>query len=158
MSFAITIIAVAQKTFDAEKNATKNDSNIKKIKFFNEHLNKEKKVLIINFWASWCTPCIKELPALNRLHLNLGEKGLNVITINTDVEDQKKLSQKIFKKYNLKLQNILDKGGYYVDLFSITGVPTTFLVKNNKIIRKIEGEFDFDSKDFLNNLDTLFAK
>ena len=71
-----------------------------------------------------------------QVYLNYSKKGLNIIAINTDVEDQEKLSKKIFKKYNLKFQNILDKRGYHVDLFNISGVPTTFLVKENKIVRK----------------------
>jgi thiol-disulfide isomerase/thioredoxin len=45
------------------------------------------KVILLNLWASWCAPCLKELPALNRLQENYREKGLVVITLSPESED-----------------------------------------------------------------------
>jgi len=155
---SITILTNAKKPNENKQVSPDEKSLDIKTKFLSQEIFNKNKVTLINFWASWCTPCLSELPALNRLYQLKKDSGFAVVGINTDYENQRKISQKIIKEYDLKFSNQLDKGGKLVDAFKIIGIPTSLLVKNGIVIREIKGEFDFNSSDFVNSLDTLLAK
>ena len=95
--------------------------------------------------------------SLNRL-LNLKkEKGFSIIGVNADYENQEALVKKTNKQYDIAFKTVLDKKGKLVDAFKVTGLPTSFLVKNGKVIRTIKGEFNYDSSEFLSDIDTRLS-
>ena len=110
--------------------------------------DKEASYYILNFWASWCAPCIKEMKSLNTLQKK--NSDIRVITISQD----KELSTSIefFKKNNYKkLEKYYDKDKNILDTFSIRGLPTTFIAnKDLKVFAKVEGIIEWESKEFLN--------
>ena len=108
----------------------------------------EGVVYLINFWASWCSPCMRELPSLNRLVDTFDEKKLKILTINSDYEEQEKHIAKTKKVLGLKIPVISDIKGAYVGKFNVEGLPVTMIFKGDQLIEKINGEVDFDSNEF----------
>ena len=106
---------------------------------------------IINFWASWCAPCIKEMKSLNSLQERV--PSLRVITISQDKNLE--IAKDFFKQNKHKsLEKYFDKDKKALSRFSIRGLPTTFIVNNNyKVFAKVEGIIEWDSESFVNWLD-----
>ncbi len=127
--------------------------NINKIELidFNENISsiKEKKAsfYILNFWASWCAPCIKEMKSLNSLQFK--EKNLRVITISQDKDIID--TRAFFNKNKYKnLEKYFDKEKKIISMFSIRGIPTTFIAnKDFEVFAKVEGVIEWDSKNFI---------
>lgn len=108
------------------------------------------KVTLINFWATWCAPCKKEMPKLDRLVKNVGSKQLKVLAINIEnknYEDIKKFLD------DLKIENfdsVFDRKLKIVKSLQLRGIPVTLVVNNNgKEIARILGDLDFEQKEFV---------
>ena len=110
--------------------------------------DKPASFFIINFWASWCAPCIKEMKSLNSLQEKIS--SLRVITISQDKSLD--LAKKFFKKNKHEsLEKYFDKDKKVLSKFSLRGLPTTFIVdKDYKVFAKVEGIIEWDSKSFIN--------
>jgi len=109
------------------------------------------KLLILNFWATWCSPCREEMPSLDDLQSNSNFSNLKIFPINIGQEDISK-SKFFFKELNIKNLDI------YIDVpitlakkFSLRGVPTTILFnKQGKEFARIMGSIDFNDEEFIN--------
>ena len=110
--------------------------------------DKTASYFIINFWASWCAPCIKEMKSLNSLQKKI--PSIRVITISQDKNLE--LAKNFFKKNKHKaLEKYFDKDKKALSKFSLRGLPTTFIVnKDYKVFAKVEGIIEWDSKLFIN--------
>ena len=113
--------------------------------------NFKNKILILNFWATWCTPCREEMPSLDLLQSNNEFTNLKVFPINIGQEDLIK-SKAFFKELNIKNWNIFyDPSLNLTKKFSLRGVPTTILInKEGKEFARILGSIDFNDKQFVN--------
>ena len=121
--------------------------------------NSNHRLTIINFWATWCPPCIEELPSLNRLAIMFEEKGIDILAISMDRGDEKKLANFLKQKGGDKLKFFQDKNWSAGKSLPIKGLPVTLIVKNNKIETKIiykhEGPLVWDSLEVKNNILSL---
>ena len=121
--------------------------------------NSNHRLTIINFWATWCPPCIEELPSLNRLAIMFEEKGIDILAISMDRGDEKKLTNFLKQKGGDKLKFFQDKNWSAGKSLPIKGLPVTLIVKNNKtetkIIYKHEGPLVWDSIEVKNNILSL---
>jgi len=108
------------------------------------------KLIIVNFWATWCAPCKKEMPSLDSLYGDKKFKNLEVIAVNMEQPNQLK-TKKFFTDLNIKkLKIFFDSELNFVKEFKLRGVPTTVLInKNGKEFARIIGEVDFLDKKFL---------
>ncbi len=84
------------------------------------------KVVVLNFWASWCGPCIQEMPALSELQKNYADKGLKVISIAVD--DQKETLLDVKTKVNIDFPVLLDSKSEIKNKYKISGFPETFII------------------------------
>ena len=109
------------------------------------------KLLIINFWATWCAPCKKEMPSLDRLYKNENFNNLEVFAINMEQPNKLK-TKKFFTDLNIKnLKIFFDYNLNFVKEFKLRGVPTTLLInKKGEEFARIIGEVDFENKKFVN--------
>ena len=110
----------------------------------------DNKLVIINFWATWCAPCRKEMPSLNRLQSNPNFKNLKIFPINIGREEISK-SKKFYN--DLKIDNLkifIDKKNILPNELSLIGLPTTILFnKEGKEFARILGPIDFEDQKFI---------
>ena len=109
------------------------------------------KLIILNFWATWCAPCKEEMPSLDDLQSNSNFSNLKIFPINIGQEDVSK-SKFFFKELNIQNLDI------YIDVpitlakkFALRGVPTTILFnKEGEEFARIIGSIDFRDEKFIN--------
>jgi len=84
------------------------------------------KVVIMNFWASWCHECRPEMPGLERLHRDFSARGLAIVGINA--RENAEGMRRYAKEVGLTFPLILDPDGKINALYGVIGLPTTFVV------------------------------
>ena len=134
----------------------KNPKKLEKINFQNINnetinLNKFKNsLIIINFWATWCAPCIEEMPSLNRLQVNPLFNNLQIIPINVGRDNIEK-SKNFYKE--LKINNLeiyFEEDVELANKFLLRGLPTTvFINKKGEEFGRIIGFVNFDDKKII---------
>ena len=109
------------------------------------------KLVILNFWATWCAPCREEMPSLDNLQLDKGLNNLKIFPINIGQDDLSK-SEIFFKELNIKNLDIyFDSKITLAKKFSLRGVPTTILFnKEGEEFARILGSIDFEDVNFIN--------
>jgi thiol-disulfide isomerase/thioredoxin len=131
--------------------------NIKELKFKDFNLNdvdltnKKGNIMILNFWATWCAPCKKEMPSLEDLSKLYPEVIIYPINLEKPNKDKTKL---FFENLNIKKLDIyFDPEFKLVKSFNMRGVPTSILIdKNGKEFARVIGEIDFLDETFTNFL------
>jgi len=168
MKFLIIFIYLITTSFGytIEKPNIKNLVLIKKPKTYEEVIFKDKnqksvdlanykgKLLLLNFWATWCAPCREEMPSLDSLQSNNKLSNLKIFPINIGQEDLDK-SEIFFKELNIKNLDIyFDSTITLAKKFTLRGVPTTILFnKEGQEFARILGSIDFNNKEFINWLE-----
>ena len=90
-----------------------------------------KKYILIDFWASWCNPCRKEIPNLKKLYKEYADKGFQIISISID---KKKADwEKALKEENLEWPNFLDNGDVAI-AYKVKMIPTMYLIDTNGVM------------------------
>ena len=109
------------------------------------------KLVILNFWATWCAPCKEEMPSLDNLQSNTKLNNLKIFPINIGAEDISK-SESFFRELNIKNLDIYtDAPITLAKKFALRGVPTTILFnKEGKEFARIIGSIDFNDEEFIN--------
>jgi peroxiredoxin len=93
------------------------------------------RVVVLNFWATWCPPCVEELPSLERLHRALGKEGLSVVSVSVD-EDEGVL-RRFVTEHKLTFPVLRDPGGRLAaGAYRTTGYPETFELDAEGIVRE----------------------
>ena len=108
------------------------------------------KLVIINFWATWCAPCKKEMLSLDSLYKDNSFKNLQVFAVNIEKPNAIK-TKNFFTSLNIqKLEIFFDRNLNFIKEFKLRGVPTTILVnKKGEEFARIIGEINFKDKKFL---------
>ncbi len=101
------------------------------------------KVVLLDFWASWCGPCRKSFPWLNQMQQQYGAAGLVILAIN---EDEERADAELFlKKYPAQFRLLFDPKGELASQYQLQGMPTSILLDRKGQIRFSHAGF-FDSK------------
>lgn len=104
------------------------------------------KVVVLNFWATWCGPCKEEMPALDRLSRQFDPHDVAILTITT--EHERTGIQQFMKQFNSKLPVLLDEQRDVSLAFMVRGLPTTvFVDKSGKVVGRAVGPREWDGPD-----------
>ena len=108
------------------------------------------KLILLNFWASWCAPCKKEMPSLDLLQVNENLNNLKIFPINVGQDNIEKAS-KFFKDLDIKnLRIYFDSPITLAKKFRLRGIPTTILInKSGEEFARIIGSIDFEDEEFI---------
>ena len=110
------------------------------------------KVVVINFWATWCPPCRAEMPLFNRIYKEYMDKGFEIIAVSTDSSQRQ--VKKFIKEFGLQFPIVMDNQNL-ASKYNVSGLPTSFLIdRDGNIIKVRLGEYVEIEKD----LKKLFVK
>jgi peroxiredoxin len=116
------------------------------------------KVLLLNFWATWCMPCRAEMPGMEALWQKYREQGFVVVGISND-EGSKKRVETFTRLLDLSFPILLDPEGEVNDLYEVSNMPTSFLIdRNGKIISRIVGSDDWMSQEAISIVEGLLSQ
>ena len=117
----------------------------------------KKKGYIINFWATWCVPCKKELPDLSLLKSKIKKYNFDVWTISIDKKNIKDQLEFLSKNGASNLNHFFDKEMKIFKALKLRGVPTTIIVdQNSYVISKHEGILEWGEDEIINKIKGLF--
>ena len=118
----------------------------------------QNKVVILNFWATWCKPCIVEMPSLNALQQKYQGK-LAIIPIISEKEDVSKV-RSFLRRYKLRdLEYYIDSNSFTAQSYQVTGIPTSFVFdKNGKLVSYVDGSINWLAPNNLKYIDKLIAE
>ena len=106
------------------------------------------KVVVLNFWATWCAPCVEETPALNRMHQQFVSSGGTVLGISID-EDEAQY-QKFLREYQISFPTFRDPSKRIAESYGTFGWPETYIIaRDGKIARKLIGPQVWDSPEMI---------
>ena len=94
--------------------------------------------VVINYWATWCTPCLREIPELNKLYRKGKQENIKVIGVNFEVATDESV-KKFVNKYLIEYPVLLEEVGAYSQLGAIEGLPKTFIIspKGEVVYQKV---------------------
>lgn len=118
----------------------------------------KNKIVILNFWASWCQPCLSEFATLKKLVEKYPKEKILVIGINNDEEDQLKNITKVEKNLGLNFESVIDVGSQLTSKFFISAIPASITFYNGKVIHYVNKEFNFMDDSFVEKLDNYLKK
>ena len=115
------------------------------------------KVILVNFWASWCPPCIYEMPELTRLKQQLSDKPFDILAIN--VGEKKYKVRKFTQLINFELPVLLDTHNDTFKNWGVKTLPTSFLIDADGQIRYwVRGNPGWEHEDTLSAIDKLITE
>jgi cytochrome c biogenesis protein CcmG, thiol:disulfide interchange protein DsbE len=120
------------------------------------------KVVVLNFWASWCPPCVEEAPSLNRLQQHIESGGGTVLGFSIDQDPaayEKFLKQFAVNFPTYRDQTVVDNKSQIMNGYGTTMIPETYVIgRRGKIARKIVGPQQWDSPEMLAYFDAVLKE
>lgn len=119
-----------------------------------ENTKLKSPVVIYNFWASWCNPCLEEIPSLMAMKSKFKDDEVQVLAFNTDEDDQIRNIRKTLKKLNIKNEfNIIaDKNTAVAASFKFSAIPVTIIFNRGKVVHFSNGPMDFNSAEMIEKM------
>ena len=112
--------------------------------------------VVLDFWATWCKPCVQALPELEAVHRKYGPRGVTVVGISVDSPRNFAKVRPFAQKLGLTFPVVLDHDGRLQQLFQVRGCPTTFVIaQDGTIVRARQGYLPGDIATTEAALDTL---
>lgn len=97
------------------------------------------KVLLVTFFATWCPPCIEEIPTLKKLHAELGDSGFSVVALSVDQTGASDVARMVDKK-DINYPVLMADAEVMQDFGGVYGIPVSFLInKEGNVVKKFTG-------------------
>ena len=113
------------------------------------------KVVLLNIWATWCPPCVEEMPSMEKLYQKLQGEGFEILAVSIDESGAQDV-QPFMKKHKLSFPALTDPEGRIKGLYQTAGVPESFVIdKDGTLVEKVIGPRDWaipDAIRFFRNL------
>ena len=106
------------------------------------------KVVLVNFWATWCAPCVREMPSLDRLQASFDKDRFVILAVSVDRDGAEKVTP-FFEKHGIKnLTPLLDRRMRLAGAFGVPGMPTSYLLdRSGRIVGNLPGVAEWDSPE-----------
>jgi peroxiredoxin len=112
------------------------------------------KVVVLNFWATWCPPCVEEMPSLIQMQQRMENKGVIVLAVSVD--DDQSNYQKFLRDNRVNLLTVRDADQKSNNLYGTFKFPETYIIDRNGVVRrKFIGPVDWTQADVLDYLSKL---
>ena len=116
------------------------------------------QVVLLNIWATWCRPCVEEMPSMEKLHQELKDEKFVIIAVSID-ESGADVVLPFMKKHKLSFPALIDSAGTINSLYQTTGVPESFIIdKQVKILEEIIGPRDWAAPGALKYFQSLIQE
>lgn len=117
------------------------------------------KVVVLNFWATWCPPCRREMGSLERLYLATVDKDVVVLAVNIGEDEDTVFSFMGTIEPSPSFPILLDLEGSSMEAWKVRGLPTTFVIDSNGfIVYRAVGGREFDHPELINDIMALHKK
>lgn len=117
--------------------------------------NYNNRVTVVNFWATWCPPCVEEIPSLNRLKQKMKGKAFDLISIN--YAEDKQVILDFLKEVDVDYPVLMDQNGDFAKKWNIITYPSTFLIDTNgKIIYGVNSAIIWDAPEIIDIINALY--
>ena len=101
------------------------------------------QVVLLNIWATWCAPCVAEMPSMEKLHQELKDEKFVILAVSID-KSGADVVRPFMKKHKLNFPALIDSAGTLNNLYRTTGVPESFIIdKQGRILEEIIGPRDW---------------
>ena len=116
------------------------------------------KVVFLNIWATWCPPCVDEMPSMEKLHQQLKDEDFEILAVSIDKQGAEAVLP-FMKKHNLSFTALIDAEGSLKYEYQTTGVPETFIIdRNGIIVEKVIGPRNWATPDAISYFQNLIKK
>jgi len=112
------------------------------------------QVVVVNFWATWCGPCVQEMPSLVEMAQRVKPKGVTVLGVSIDVDEA--AYKKFLQQHGVTFMTVRDPDQKSAALYGTTGWPETFIVDRQGVLRrKFVGPVDWNDPEIVQYLTSL---
>jgi thiol-disulfide isomerase/thioredoxin len=112
------------------------------------------QVVLVNFWASWCPPCLAEMPSMQRLATALKDKPFRLLAVN--VKESRSKAWKFMKLLKVNFTALLDSRGEAAEAWNVQIYPTSYLIDAEGRVRYVAyGPVEWDSQDIIQRIEAL---
>jgi peroxiredoxin len=116
------------------------------------------KVIVVNFWATWCVPCVKEMPSFESLYRRYRSQGLTLLAVSLDKGDSTKV-QEFSDKYKLSFPILLDTEGVAEKLYPSFSIPFTYVIdKQGRVVARVDGAKNWESSETFEAVEHLLKQ
>ena len=117
----------------------------------------DRKVLVVNFWATWCTPCVYEIPHLNDLYRDFGSRGVAILGISMDSADPEHV-RRFTRRHRMRYPVVVGAPSVGEDFGGVRAIPTTFIVdQQGEIVKRYDGFQPAYMKDVRRTIEELLG-
>ena len=116
------------------------------------------KVIVVNFWATWCVPCVKEMPSFENLYRRYRSQGLTLLAVSLDKGDSSKV-QEFADKHKLSFPILLDTEGVAEKLYPSFSIPFTYVIdKQGRVVARVDGAKNWESSETFEAVEHLLKQ
>lgn len=116
------------------------------------------KVVLLNFWATWCPPCREEMPGMEQLWQKYSDRGLVIVAITVDDTDERGI-RKFVEQLGLTYPVLIDTGSSVADRYAVGGLPTSFLIdRDGQVLGSLLGGRDWTSPEANRLIESLLGE
>lgn len=153
LALTSSTVAFAAKAGDRAGDLTLRDKNGKTVTL----KSLRGKVVVLDFWASWCGPCKKELPALDKLARTYKDEGARVVVVAVNIDKERAKADRFLKTAGISaLTSLYDPSGASAGTYDLPTMPTSFVIDGKGIIRHVHAGFTSgDEKSLQREVDAL---
>lgn len=114
----------------------------------------EGNVVLLNFWASWCPPCIEEMPSMQTLYERLGGAGFEIVAVN--LQEDPATVQSFMDRNGYDFPVLLDRNGSIAREYGVRGIPTSYVVHSDgRLLAMLVGPYEWDGDDIVSAIETI---